>query len=201
MKKVLLILLMAFPSTLLFAQEGVKIGVGFGPAINFSRTETNDVLTAEDSGLGTRLSLTGRYGFSENYGLQTGVALTTKAFGDKDSNVGKTKVTTVEIPFGLALRTNELNTDGLYVTGFIGPTIDLNVSSRLNINGQDANNAENVQAIGSSIRFGLGAEKEFDFGTVHLGVTYARGLSNIAKDQAGVVTKIHYLAFEGIFFF
>lgn len=200
MKRIVLLVLLMSP-VLLFAQEGVKIGVGFGPAINFSRTETNDVLTGEANGLGSRLSLTGRYGFSENYGLQTGVALTTKAYGEKEGTSGKVKVTTIEIPFGLALRTNELNTDGLFVSGFIGPTIDANVSSRLNLNNQDTNNSSNIKALGASVRFGLGTEKEFDFGTLHVGVTYARGLTNIAKDQAGVVTKIHYLAFEGIFFF
>lgn len=200
MKKALLLLLCIVSSPVLFAQDGVTIGVGFGPAISFSRTETNGLLTSEDNGFGSRLSLTGRYGFSENYGLQTGVALTTKAFGEKEGTAGRVKISTIELPLGLSLRTNELS-NGMFVAGFVGPTIDVNISSRLNKNDQEINNNDSIKPLGTSIRFGLGTEKEFDFGMVHLGVSYVRGLTNVVKDQAGVVTKVHYLAFEGMFFF
>ena len=200
MKNVFLLLSFLLISSSLFAQEGMKIGIGFGPAITFARTETSGVLTTKESGLGSRLSLTGRYGFSENYGLQTGIALTTKAYGEEESMVGKVKISTLEIPLGLALRTNEIS-DGVYVTGFVGPTIDVNISSKLKLNGVESDNNSTIKPIGSSIRFGLGTEKEFDFGTVNVGISYSRGLTNIAKDQPNVTTKVHYIAFEGMFFF
>lgn len=200
MKNITLLVFFIMISSSLFAQEGVKIGVGFGPAITFSRTEVSGVLTTQESGLGSRLSLTGRYGFSENYGIQTGIALATKAFGSEDDLAGKTNISTLELPIGLSLRTNEISS-GLFVTGFVGPTIDLNISSKLKTAGVEMDNKDQIKPIGSSIRFGLGAEKELDFGTVHLGVSYARGLTNIARNQPNTTTKVHYLAFEGIFFF
>lgn len=202
MKKIVLVIVLVTSSLLVSAQEGLKIGVGFGPAISFSRVEDGGVLASEDNGIGSRLSLTGRYSFTDNYGLQTGIALTTKAYGDKDNASGKTSISTIELPFGIALRTNELSSGGLYVSGFFGPTIDLNVSSRLRQNGEEKNNNDNIKSIGSTVKFGLGVEKEFDFGTFLLGVSYGRGISNIATDtQPNVVTKVHYISTELSYFF
>lgn len=199
MKKILLIALFFIFGQQLFAQEGSRVGVSFGTAFTSYSEEVNGNRGDGQGGLGTRIALNYRKGFKENYGIQTGIALTTKVF-DREGliNPGKTVLSTIEIPFGVSMRTNEIR-DGIYVHGFVGPTLDIYISAR---NKENSNSGveDDFNSIGSTMKFGLAGEKEFDFGTVTLGLSYNRGITDIS-DTKGVDGRIHYFAIEAGFFF
>ena len=89
----------------------------------------------------------------------------------------------------------------MFVSGFVGPTLDVVVSARNKTDDRNENAEESVKTIGSTMKFGLAGEKEFDFGTVSLGLSYNRGLTNIDDTNADIEQKVHYFAIEAGFFF
>jgi hypothetical protein len=199
MKKLLFVALFFTFGQQLFAQEGTKIGVSFGTAFTSYTEEVAGKQGDGQNGTGTRIAINYRKGFKENYGIQTGVAFTTKVF-DKEGliNPGKTVLSAIEVPIMLSMRTNELSS-GLYVHGFVGPTLDVYVSSRNKENG-NTDVKDDFNSIGSTVKFGTAVEKEFDFGTVSLGLSYNRGITDVT-DDSNINGKIHYFAIEAGFFF
>ena len=203
MKKRLLVLaLLLLTGGYAFAQEGTRVGLSFGTTFNSTNTEVDGtkVDEASQNGVGIRFALDVRRGFSENYGLQTGVALVTKNFGKKSDAGGKLSLTTIELPVGMFLRTNELGS-GLYVNGFLGPTLDFNVSARNKTDDQNNDAGDVIKTLGASFKFGLGAEKEFDFGTVTAGLSYNLGLTNVSDVGNNTTTKANYFAVSVGYFF
>jgi hypothetical protein len=199
MKKILLVALFFTFGQQLFAQEGTMIGVSFGPIFNSATPEVNGRKQDGENGVGTRIAINYRKGFSENYGIQTGISLTTKAYGDKDGVGGKAVLSAIEIPIGISLRTNEIS-DGLFISGFVGPTLDVYVSARRKTENDNVDAKKSFNSIGSTIKFGTAVEKEFDFGTVSLGLSYNRGLTDLSDSDSNDL-KVHYFAIEAGFFF
>lgn len=202
MKKLMTLCLMMMLSAGVFAQEGLKVGISFGPTFNSAKTQI-DGQSSDDlksSGTGYRLALNGTYGFTENVSLYSGFGVVAKNLKEGDV---KFKSTYLEIPFGVRMRTSELSS-GLYAGALVAPTIDINVSAKSSAGGIEVDAKDQVKTFGSSIKIGAFVEKEFDFGRVFFMPAYNLGITNTnAIDTPGVDTSTRTNYFElslGFFF-
>lgn len=217
MKKSLLpTLLFMFLSLGLFAQEGLKIGILVSPNIGFSsvtdstKKKVAGITTPVRPGVGFGLSIS--YGFNETIGIQTGAFAVIKNLSFKSSILGveskiQQRVISVEIPFGLKLRSPEIG-DGIFVTGFIGGAGEFNVAStqKTFLNGTliDTDNSyKNINPITVSPVFGLGVDWEFDWGMIHMGPSFHWGLMRVLnkKNNGNLNVKMSYLALDLGYYF
>lgn len=205
MKNLMNLCLLMMLSVGAFAQEGVKVGLSFGPAFNSYKTTVDGTSSDEMKGSGTgyRLAINGTYGFTENVSLYTGVGLVGKNFKNKDADTKSTN-TYLEIPLGIRMRTSELSS-GIYAGALVAPTIDINLGSKLKSDDGDVDTKEFTKTFGTSIKMGLFVEKELDFGRVFFMPAYNLGLSktNSITEVAGsdIVTKFNYFELSLGFFF
>jgi hypothetical protein len=193
MKKIFLLFLGLLLSGALHAQEGLKVGISFGPAFVGAKSELSGVSSADlkSSGLGYRLGLLGLYGLSDNFGLYAGAALVGKATKKDDA---KTRLTTLELPIGLRLRSGEIGS-GLYVGALIGPTIDLNLAAKSIVGDLEVDAKDNYRTFASTMRIGFMAEKTLGFGTLAVIPSYNIGLTDVSKGS-GDALDIRYRYFD-----
>ncbi len=157
--------------------QDFRIGLSLAPTISFNKgmIKNNDSFVISDSlksgGLGFKGGLWADYGFAKNYYLHSGILIHSRNFHSDYSNM---KVTTVEIPLALKMRSNEV-TDNIRILGFFGATLDINVSAKADnvvVNDQ-------INKIGSSFIFGAGAEYNVGFGNINFGLSYHLGMTDI----------------------
>jgi len=199
MKKII-VLTFLFVFTFTKAQD-LKIGLTLAPTINFNKTEikVDDKWKTEEGtgGLGWKGGLLADYNFTGNYNLHSGFLIHTKAFDGDNSDL---KVTTLEIPLALKLRTKEVS-DNIHITGFFGGTFDLNVAGTMkDANGDEYSANDKLNIFGMSFMAGAGAEYDLDFGHVGLGLSYHLGFTDIYKDKNMKMTPKH-LSIDFVFYF
>ncbi len=198
--KNLKILLVAFFLTVAVSAnaQDFRIGLSLAPTISFNKAmvDNNGTFVIVDSlksgGLGFKGGLWADYGFAKNYYLHSGILIHSRNF---TSDVSGMKVTTVEIPLALKMRSNEV-AENIRVLGFFGATMDINVSAK-------AGNkivTGDINKVGSSFIFGAGAEYNVGFGNINLGLSYHLGMSDIHNDKLIRIMPRH-LSIDFAFYF
>ncbi len=199
MKKIKFLLVIAafVAMTNLHAQD-FRIGLSLAPTIHFNKTfvKVNGQYQLADSlksgGLGFKGGLWADYGFAKNYYLHSGIIIHNRKF---NTDAYDMKVTTVEVPLALKMRSNEV-ADNLRILGFFGATLDVNVSAK-----QGTVIVTNqVNKLGSSLIFGAGAEYNVGFGNINLGLSYHMGMTNIWNNSLWR-TKPNHLSIDFTFYF
>lgn len=218
-----LLILILLSSPALLAQEGLKIGLRFAPLVSFtSITDTNGNSldgNAVTNKAGFSYGLATTYGFTDNYGIYSGVHIVRKGFdrtdtGDSLSLTQDVVATTVEIPLALRGRSNEIGT-GVYLSGLFGVSLDVRAGYRNRFTGANpttlapgdgtTNNSALINPITASFLFGAGVDWLVDrVGTFNFGVIFHRGLINI-NNQGNFGNeediKISYLSLDIAYMF
>ena len=217
----LLIVLMA-TSAALRAQEGVKIGLRFSPLISFTTITDengNNIPGNTVSGkVGFSYGLHGTYGFTDNYGLYSGVHIVRKGFERSDSDSLNTTqdvvATTVEIPLALRGRSNEIG-NGIFLNGLFGASLDIragysNTYTGANpVDGTAGNgttkNSSLINPVTASFLFGGGADWFVDrVGTFNFSLIFHRGLLNLNSQRNfnnQEVIRVSYLSLDIAYIF
>ncbi len=204
-----------------FAQEGIKIGLELSPIISFARiTDDNGDQFDEidtDARLGLSYGLIINYGFTDNYGIYSGFRIVNKGFNRSqtfdDTEVRqKVRVTALEIPAALKLRTNQV-ANGLHIHGIFGLSFEANVGYRNRFQGLDPRETSTfggettgtirdedlIKNLTVSFIFGPGAEYDIGgVGTVTFGVIFHQMLTNINNLSSYGIDeriRINYLSF------
>lgn len=218
-----LLTLVVLSSPVLLAQEGLKIGLRFAPLVSFtSITDANGNTlagTTVSNKVGFSYGLAATYGFTDNYGLYSGVHIVRKGFDRTDVRDSLTitqdvVATTVEIPLALRGRSNEIGT-GVYLSGLFGVSLDVRAGYRNNFTGADPvtllagegtnQNSSLINPVTASFLFGAGADWFVDrVGTFNFGIIFHRGLINI-NNQGNFGNaediKISYLSLDVAYMF
>jgi len=111
------------------------------------------------------------------------------------SDYSNMKITTVEIPLALKMRSNEV-ADNIRLLGFFGFTLDFNVSGKANnivIN-------KELNKIGTSLVVGTGAEYNVGFGNINVGLSYHLGMTDVMKSEYLRIIPRH-LSIDFAFYF
>ena len=157
--------------------QDFRIGLSLAPTINFNKAMVKSdgkfviVDSLKSGGLGFKGGLWADYGFAANYYLHSGILIHQRNFKSDYSDL---KITTVEIPLALKMRTNEV-ADNIRILGFFGATLDFNVSAKAGnviVNDQ-------INKLGTSLIFGAGAEYNVGFGNINLGLSYHLGMTDV----------------------
>ncbi len=200
MKKLkgLIVILMIIAGAFQLQAQDFRIGLSLAPTINFNKAylNINGSFVQADSlsggGLGFKGGLWADYGFAKNYYLHSGIIIHNRKFNNDVFNM---KITTVEVPFALKMRSNEV-ADNLRILGFFGATLDINVSAK-----QDSRIVTgDVNKLGSSLVFGAGAEYNVGFGNINLGLSYHMGMSDVMNDK-NLKVKPNHLSIDFTFYF
>ncbi len=196
MKKIALTISLVFVSFWAVAQEGFSIGLHLSPIISYGSVvdaQKNKVDGLDLKGrLGLSYGLVFNYGFTDNYAFHSGVHIVNKGF---KASQGATdpllyRVTAVEVPLGIKLRSNEV-ADGLHIKGLFGASLDINVSHEAefldnNNNIVTTRETNRINPLGFTFIFGPGLDIVTDVGTFTLGVIYHQGLVNVNnKNKSG----------------
>lgn len=221
MKKIALLLSFLACMFTLQAQQGLKIGVRVGPAFtstNVLDATSKTILNINQAGLGGyTFGIVANQGFAENYAFHTGAHIVRKGFSYDLEIEGQNgletvsrenNITSLEIPLGLKLRTNEIG-QGLHIMGRFGTTLDLNLGFRQTekIGNEDPvenQRANQINKLGGALFAGFGAEYEQDFGTLAFDVSYHHGLANINNKNNGIantIVRLRYVAMAVSYFF
>ncbi len=180
------------------AQDDFRIGLSLAPTINFNKgmVKVGDNFIISDSlrsgGLGFKGGMWADYGFAANYYIHSGLLIHQRNFKSDYSNM---KITTVEIPLSLKMRSNEV-ADNIRLLGFFGFTLDFNVSGK-------ADNiviTKDLKKIGTSLVVGTGAEYEVGFGNINLGLSYHLGMTDVMKSEYLRIVPRH-LSIDFAFYF
>ncbi len=199
MKNYLLAIIILF--SLAATAQDFRIGFTLAPTFNSNKNfvkQDGKFVEADKTGkTGWKGGLVVDYGFDENYFIHSGLLIHTRDFsGDNFTQ----KVTTIEVPLALKLRSNEV-ADNFHITGTFGASIDLNVDAQFQIDGEDkVKNKDAFNTFGSSFIFGAGGEYDLSFGTLGLGLTYYLGLTDVSKSDL-VKIKPKHLSVDVIFYF
>jgi len=179
------------------AQE-FRIGLSLAPTISFNKAmiKIDDKFQIVDSkrsgGLGFKGGLWADYGFAQNYYLHSGILIHNRNFS---SDTARMRVTTVEIPLALKMRSSEV-ADNIRLLGFFGASLDFNVSAK---QGTVVITKE-VNKIGSSLLLGAGAEYNVGFGNINLGLSYHLGMTDVMKSKL-LRTIPRHLSIDFAFYF
>jgi len=198
----------------LFAQEGFKIGLRFSPIFSFGTvldSTKKDVAGFDKSPkIGLSYGLLINYGFTENYGIHTGIHVVNKGYRGTDATLDSTvnlRVTTLEVPIALKLRSPEIGS-GIHIKGLFGVSADINLAMKklTTINSVETESRESNELIpvSASFIFGTGVEWEFDFGMIDFGVSYHQGLTNVnRKKNSGYngFIRLNYVAIDLGYYF
>lgn len=214
MKKITLTISLVFLSFCAMAQEGFSLGLHLSPIISYGTVldaSKNNIDGLDLKGrLGLSYGLVFNYGFTDNYAFHSGVHIVNKGFR---SSLGATdpllyRVTAVEIPLGLKLRSNEV-ASGVRIKGLFGVSVDVNVSHEAELLGANneittTKNTDLINPLGFTFIFGPGVDIETDFGTFTLGLIYHQGLANVNnKSKAGNdnIIRINYVSLDLAYIF
>lgn len=201
------------------AQEGIKIGLMFSPSISWSNitdADQNDVPGLDPSTrVGYAYGLSVDYFFKEAYAFHTGVQIVNKgyqaSFTDRTEDV---RFTSVEIPLGLKLRTNEFD-NGMRINAVFGLSLDFYVGYKNEYEGQNpisgvtgngtTRNNDIVNPLG--VTFILGPGVEFSpggEGIISIAVTYHNGLNNV-NNRSNAINDfrilLNYTALDLVYYF
>ncbi len=194
MKKIA-VLIVFFVFSHSWAQD-FKIGLTLAPTIGFNKNEVKvdgKWKTVDGSGgLGWKGGLLADYRFAGNYYVHSGLLIHSKAFNIDEVN---TKVTTLEIPLALKLRSKEVS-DNVHITGFFGTTFDFNVAAKTG----SFDVKDQFNTFGMSFMAGAGAEYDLDFGSIGLGLSYHLGYTDISDSDMQRITPKH-LSVDLVFYF
>lgn len=224
MKKVFTVLLiLSATAPLLKAQEGLKIGLRFSPLVAFTsitdETGNNIAGNTVSSKIGFSYGLAATYGFTDNYGIYSGVHIVRKGFKRTDvrDSVSFTQdvaATTVEIPLALRGRSNEIG-NGIYLSGLFGVSLDVRAGYTNEFTGANpvtmvagngtTKNSSLINPITASFLFGAGADWFVDrVGTFNFGIIFHRGLLNL-NNQSNFgneeVINVSYLSLDVAYMF
>ncbi|MEM7659255.1 MAG: outer membrane beta-barrel protein, partial [Bacteroidota bacterium] len=221
-KTFLLFVLIGSLAGSVFAQQGVKIGLRFSPIVSFATiTDSSNNTVSDDMGsrVGLSYGLMLNYGLTDNLGFQSGVHIVTKGFNrsaqvDSVPTTQDVRITTVEIPVALRGRSPEIG-NGLFITGLFGVSLDVSAGYRNQYTGLDPvtkerqesgtkSGANLVTPVNLSFIFGAGVDIEQDWGTVHTGLSFHRGLTNMNNrsnfgNQESI--RVSYVALDLGYFF
>lgn len=216
----ILFLIVALPAAQ--AQKGPKLGLRFGPLVSFTTITSdngNEIPgTTVSSKLGFSYGLMTTYGFTDNYGIYSGVHIVRKGFDRTTTTDSLTfsqdvVATTVEVPIALRGRSNEIG-NGVYINGLFGLTLDVraayrNIYTGLSPTGElgsgTSKNTALINPITSSFLFGAGADWLIDrVGNFSFNIAFHRGLINLNnKRNTGndETIRVSYLALDVAYLF
>ena len=196
MRKITLTISLLFLSFWAVAQQGFSIGLHLSPIISYGSVLNAQKNKVDGLDLKTRLGLSYglifNYGFTDNYAFHSGVHIVSKGFRAKQGATDPLlyRVTAVEVPLGIKLRSNEI-AEGLHVKGLFGASLDINVSHQAEVLGTGnqvttTRETNRINPLGFTFIFGPGLDIVTDFGTFTLGVIYHQGLVNVNnKNKSG----------------
>lgn len=204
MKKISLIALLCFSTTIIFAQQedtfkGFKLGLTAHPTFGYIKS---DIQGVEGDGLraGFTYGLLGDFYFAQNYAFSTALKLTTINGQTKTSVTNEQKVYKlqyIEIPATVKLCTSENN--GLKFFGQFGLGNGFNVRAKQDVKGASSTPIQNDVDIYKTTSFYrasliIGAGAEFTVGEktkLSVGLTFDNGFTDM---QSGAGTlKNSYL--------
>jgi len=214
MKRAFLLTICTFFIGILFAQEGLKIGVRFSPLVSFATVIEDSTRARIDLGQTSRLGyaygIMGSYGFSENYGLNSGIMIVARGFSQEDGDFSADiRYTAVQIPFGFKLRSSEIGS-GIHMKALFNIELEGNLGFRAitetvgSTEPQEDRNPNQMNFVSAGFVVGGGVEIEKDWGTLDFGLTFHRGLTNINDKTNGfsdAIVRINYLALELGYYF
>ncbi len=187
-----------FSLVLSMEAQDFRIGLSLAPSISFNKTyvKVNDQFIMADSlksgGLGFKGGLWADYGFAKNYYLHSGIMIHNRNF---NSDISNKRITTVEVPLALKMRSNEV-ADNIRILGFFGATLDINVNAKSG----SLIVTDQVNKIGSSLIFGAGAEYNVGFGNINLGLSYHMGMTDVDNSSL-FKTKPNHISIDFAFYF
>lgn len=170
------------------AQEGASFGLKLSPTLVFGRQFIDDK-KVDSMDVGSRLGFNGgfqaHYGFTDNFGVYSGVMISLRNLNDFiDPSLGpegqQLNMTFVEIPAALQLTSFDLG-GGWYLKGLFGATIDINTGATFK--GEETlRYGDRIQPLGASFLAGAGVEYDlFGAGYLDIGLSYHHGLFNVLK--------------------
>lgn len=213
MKKIaVLTLFLAFIFSTSYGQGDLRLGVQVSPS--FAWLDSNDkFVNSNGTNLGMRLGLIGEYYFQENYAVTSGIGF---AFGqggtllydfsgqywtdteDLPSSIDtipaganlKHRISYVEIPIGLKMRTREFG----HIRGFAEPHLTLGFRSRglgdLEATGileEDLDIKKEVAPLAISWGIGIGGEYSVSTATAIIaGLYYQRIFTDVTQDNGNI---------------
>ena len=213
MKRALLLLFCTCFSSLLFAQEGFQIGVRFSPLISTATAIQDDDRSRLDIGqlprLGYAYGLVGSYGYSENYGLNSGILIVYRGFNAEQADFSnRVRYTAIQIPFGFKMRSNEIGT-GNYLKAIFNAELEANVGYKgiettTGLDPIEVRNPNRMNFFTAGFVIGGGLEKEIEIGLFDIGLSYHNGLLNInnkTNAYADTIIKLSYFSLDMGYFF
>jgi len=177
-----------------YAQKGFNFGLRVTPLVSFAKCDYQKKeipLLKLKPRMGFAGGLALGYGFTENVGLESGLNVSLLGYTARDTITTKYRLTYVNLPILLKLRTNGLGGTGIHAKGYFGGTIGLKVGANAKTDLAFANLTKGENAIGERMQplaawfnFGLGVDWDLDgIGTIDLGVIYGLGLTNTLKQN------------------
>lgn len=214
MKRVFLLTICTLFAGIIFAQEGLKIGVRFSPLVSFiTPINDDDKSRVEDfnqkSRIGYAYGIMGSYGFSENYGLNSGIMIVARGFSQEDADYSADlRYTAVQIPFGFKLRSSDLGS-GIHLKAIFNAELEANLGYReiTQSTGQEPKEERNpnkMNPISAGFVVGGGIEQENDWGTLDFGLSFHRGLTNINDKERGfedIIIRLNYVSLDLGYYF
>ncbi len=210
MKKIVVLSLFLLSITSAYSQE-FRLGIHAVPFISWMGSNDNTI-NAQGTNFGFKLHPVGEYFFAENYAFTTGIALAFNQGGTLNHTTGgnlwpetvvesKTtgldsipngsnltyKLQSVEIPFGIKLRTNEINYLRYY--GEVPITVGIKTQARGNISGAGLETTkENINADMNfvNISWGIGGGVEWEVSqstSLVAGLYFQGGFMDLTKNN------------------
>ncbi|MEM6262047.1 MAG: outer membrane beta-barrel protein [Bacteroidota bacterium] len=214
MKNILLTVFAILIILPLSAQEGAKIGFRISPLISFGTIIDDSTQNRLDIGQGSKIGfgfgVVGSYGFTENYGIHTGLNIVYRGFtSDQGGFSSRFRYTTVEIPVALKLRSNAINGGNIHVKGIFGGSIDLNVGFKgvTEVSGTETEtrSTDNINLFNASFIAGGGIDYILDgVGMFDVVVMYHNGLLNANDKEDGLVNtivRLNYISLDLGYYF
>jgi len=178
-----------------FAQveaQKVKVGLKLAPAMSFNRMSTEELdYKFDPDGLGARFAFGPIFDYylGENYDFHTGVLFVPKRVGitatkeilDPDSAWSESyKLQYIQIPLALKMYTDELG-GGKKIYFLVGGLLDIKIFEEPS----DPSNVliDRFRFVDISALLGAGLQTQISGTTLETGLSYCRGLGNVAKDR------------------
>ncbi len=221
MKNILLTVLLFSLGFGLMAQSGVRLGLQVSPLIGYATVtdKNNNDLTDFNATAraGYAYGLAFEYGFTDNYGIHSGINIVNKGFSYQPTGSAdplKWKVTTLQVPIAAKLRSSRI-ADNLYIKGIFGLTADFQVGhsveylSIVNANPPafevlSTKDTKRVIPVGFSFIVGPGVDVELPIGTFAFNFVYHQGLTNVNSSKNGFTDtriKSNYVSLDVAYFF
>jgi hypothetical protein len=203
--------LLLFAFSLQAQQRNFKLGLRFAPGLSMTRVQdinSSDFIKVTNGASKFRFSggLAGDFYFARNYAFYSGFWYTAQNAGIKvdfdssgtaESMETAVNIQTIQIPVSLKFFTNEVATDAklYFVVGGSGSLhikkIETNQIAKINSSRIKVSNAPDAYTLGDlGLLLGGGIEYRLgDATSVFGGITYSRGLTNIASKDGPIMVK------------